>query len=441
MTLSRRSLFRLAGVAGGAALVGPATNTVAGATPQPTDQQTMRLAARLSPATPAGVPAHSSARIPTGEKFISVRFPSAAQDAGGGDATAQIRVTRANGQEQMLTVHPSAHQPDHVVGATGSEPIGIAADAVAVEFVDATGTHADNPTLHVQSLEQQPDPEFRELAVPAPAHGAVAAAAANAADTAQGVQPYAAGPLAGSSPAGSSDALMGSMDILGQIGDALDKLPAPAPLPGAPAGSDPLAELGIITRAQWGANESWRTWGTAGTRAQCVTIHHSAIPAGNDYAANVRAIYQYHATTINGGQGWGDIGYHLLVDPAGRIYQGRATGVTGRSVFTNTSGVLESVTAGHVGGANNGNIGICMLGDFTSYAPTTAAINATTRAVSALCRALNLDPRSQVNYSNGSRSARKPAVTGHRDWADFAGWTSCPGDQAYPLLDQIRAGA
>ena len=33
----------------------------------------------------------------------------------------------------------------------------------------------------------------------------------------------------------------------------------------------------------------------------------------------VRAIYYYHAVTL----GWGDLGYHYLIDNQGNLYQGR----------------------------------------------------------------------------------------------------------------------
>lgn len=376
--------------------------------------------------------------MPEGEKFLTVSFPVAsspgaetgASRSARSSQSATVRVTRASGEQLSLDVHPTSHAPDRVAGSVGSDPVSIPDDAVAVEFVDAAGSAQGKPSLHVHSLEQRPAPEFAPLA---------------AAPAAAKIAPYAAGPgalpqvspeLIGSAVLGSAVGVAGSLAFLGVPGG----LPTPGPVPGPGAGG-PLAGLNIITRAQWGANESWRTWGTGGTRAQCVTIHHSAMEVGSDPAANVRAIYQYHATRLNGGQGWGDIGYHLLIDPAGRIYQGRHTGVEGRAVFTNSSGTLQSVTAGHVGGANNGNIGICLLGNFTNYGPTPAAINSTVRAVSAICRALRLDPRSQVHYSNGSRSAWKPAVSGHRDWADFAGATACPGNRAYPLLGQIRARA
>ena len=102
------------------------------------------------------------------------------------------------------------------------------------------------------------------------------------------------------------------------------------PLPNAvtPPGQPP----NIITRAQWGADESMRCPNTGydnGVRAGIV--HHTA--GSNDYApqdsaAIVRSIYEYHTRTL----GWCDIAYNALVDKYGQVFEGRAGGMdkTGR---------------------------------------------------------------------------------------------------------------
>ena len=59
-----------------------------------------------------------------------------------------------------------------------------------------------------------------------------------------------------------------------------------------------------------------------------------------DAEAAVRAIYYYHAMF----KGWGDIGYHYLIDPFGNIYEGKNGG--------------EYVIGAHAYCANTGTIGI-----------------------------------------------------------------------------------
>jgi hypothetical protein len=51
-----------------------------------------------------------------------------------------------------------------------------------------------------------------------------------------------------------------------------------------------------------------------------LSVHHTATTNSyTDGAAEVRAIYHYHAVTKR----WGDIGYGALIDRSGIIYEGR----------------------------------------------------------------------------------------------------------------------
>ena len=201
-------------------------------------------------------------------------------------------------------------------------------------------------------------------------------------------------------------------------------------------GSIGLAGLPVIPRAAWGAGDvSGFRWAPTYFPAQSITIHHTAVVPGPDRAASVRAIYNYHANTL----GWGDVGYHLLIDPEGRIYQGRGGTPVGNPVFQvpPVAGIAPPVvTAGHVGGFNNGNIGISLLGDFTGAPPTAAAVGATIDCVRALCNATGINPRAGITYRNPQGGATRPimAVSGHRDW----GGTACPGNSFYPQMQFIR---
>lgn len=191
-----------------------------------------------------------------------------------------------------------------------------------------------------------------------------------------------------------------------------------------------LLGLPVISRAQWGAGDvpGFR-WSPQFHAAQGITIHHTAVPVGADRAAGVRSIYNYHANTL----GWGDVGYHLLIDPEGRIYQGRGGTPAGNPIFQvpPVGGIAPPVvTAGHVGGNNDGNIGISLLGDFTHQPPTPAAVGATIDAVRALSGAIGLNPHAGITY----RGRGIHGVSGHRDW----GGTACPGDSFYPQMQFIR---
>ena len=83
----------------------------------------------------------------------------------------------------------------------------------------------------------------------------------------------------------------------------------------------------IITRAQWGADESLRGSTTLSSTVKAITIHHTA--GSNTYtqdtaAAQIRGIYAYDTKTL----GWADIAYNFLVDKWERIYEGRAGSIT-----------------------------------------------------------------------------------------------------------------
>ena len=201
-------------------------------------------------------------------------------------------------------------------------------------------------------------------------------------------------------------------------------------------GSSGALGLPIIPRAAWGAGDvAGMRWAPQFHPAQSITIHHTVSALFPDHSASVRAVYNYHANSM----GWGDVGYHLLIDPNGRIYQGRGGTPLGTPVFQAppVAGIAPPVvTAGHVGNYNNGNIGIGLLGNFTSAPPSAAAVGATIDCVRALCNATGIDPRGGITYRNpqGGATRRMPAVSGHRDW----GGTACPGDAFYPQMQFIR---
>jgi hypothetical protein len=193
-------------------------------------------------------------------------------------------------------------------------------------------------------------------------------------------------------------------------------------------------------RAAWGADESLR-FNPDGTNkfpdayfpVQTLTVHHTAIDVGEDPADQVRAIYYDHTITRN----FGDIGYHLLIDGNGTVYEGRSSGADGVPVFGGTPQRPPHMNnAAHVGGFNAGNVGVCLLGDFTSAPPTEAAQDTLVQVLAILSAVCDLDPLGRTDYVNPiSGSTRQVnTISGHRDWAA----TECPGNQLYPLLPELR---
>lgn len=198
--------------------------------------------------------------------------------------------------------------------------------------------------------------------------------------------------------------------------------------------------VAYLSRAAWGADESkrFKADGTENSPtkyypAQVLTVHHTDTPNDDpDPAATVRAIYEFHAITND----WGDIGYHFLIDEAGRIYEGRYSGDDGIPAHDKDGNV---VTAFHTGGYNSGNLGIALLGTLIDQGPTAAARRSLTQLIAVLTRFHGLDPQAKVTYTNPVNGVQKDVTTvgGHRDWMA----TDCPGATMYALLDDVRAAA
>ncbi|MEX2291157.1 MAG: N-acetylmuramoyl-L-alanine amidase [Mycobacteriales bacterium] len=208
----------------------------------------------------------------------------------------------------------------------------------------------------------------------------------------------------------------------------------------------PQALSSCRSRAEWGADESLMTWAPDFHPAQVMTVHHTATSNGDtDPEATVRAIYEYHAVD----NGWGDIGYHYLVDQYGVVYEGRWSGTASETCttgagadFAHEAGSDRMATAAHTGGYNSGNLGVALLGDFTYHrrnanTPTSAATSSLTDVLAELSHRHGIAADGTVAYVNpvdgGARSV--DAVSGHRDWAS----TECPGDNLYAMLPDLRA--
>jgi len=143
--------------------------------------------------------------------------------------------------------------------------------------------------------------------------------------------------------------------------------------------------LAIVRRASWGARPPAPSRLTRHTgRWNSLTVHHSARTTAEqlgrgsdaDVADALRRIQHVHMDD----RGFGDIGYHFLIDPRGKVYEGRTLAWRGA----------------HASGANNiGNIGVCLLGNFEIERPTPAALGALERLTDDLTRRYAI-PKSRV---------------------------------------------
>lgn len=187
----------------------------------------------------------------------------------------------------------------------------------------------------------------------------------------------------------------------------------------------------VVTRAGWGANEGMRCSNPDYTEpTKALTLHHTA--GNNNYtpaeaAAQVRGIFKYHAQTL----GWCDMGYNVLVDKYGTIYEGRY------------GGLERGVMGAHVGGFNSNTWGISMIGNYETAQPSAEMLNSVTSIAAWKAAQAGFDPSGTVNLRSGGFSnaryaagttATVPTFHGHSDLHH----TQCPGGYVISRWDEIR---
>jgi hypothetical protein len=166
----------------------------------------------------------------------------------------------------------------------------------------------------------------------------------------------------------------------------------------------------VIARATWGAakphpermDKNRDGW----TR---ITVHHSADPdpvvLDGSSAKTFEAVREIQKAHMDGrSTHYGDIGYHFVIDPYGRVIEGRDLGYQGA----------------HASGDNNiQNIGICLIGNFEEEEPTTAALDALRRQIETLRRKFGIP---------------KGEVLGHKELRA----TECPGRHLMEWIEEYR---
>lgn len=181
----------------------------------------------------------------------------------------------------------------------------------------------------------------------------------------------------------------------------------------------------VTTRDEWGADESWR--GQEPEYAEDVdlgVVHHTA--GANDYSSSeapgvVRGIYDWHTR----GLGWSDIGYNLLIDRFGTVYEGRH------------GGLERGVIGAHARGWNTGSFGVSLMGCFDSSCDGDGggmSDEARQSLVEVLAwkfdvHHLDIDGETTMN------GQQVPTLVGHGD----VGNTSCPGTAVRGQFGDIRS--
>ena len=255
-------------------------------------------------------------------------------------------------------------------------------------------------------------------------------------DTADGFQVRIDTP-GGAEPAG-TEVMLVDNPVTDDDADLPDPVDGSAIAPVSVAQASTVATMPpIITRAEWGADESLRRGSASySPTIKAAFVHHTATK--NNYtpeqsAKQVRNLYNWFTKGLK----YSDMAYNFLVDRFGRLYEGRAGGID------------RAVVGGHTAGFNDETFAVSAIGNFAKANPPADQMAAIVDSISSLTAwklAMNhRDPNGTiplVSDSGAGTSKYKPGQTanalvvgGHGD----LGATSCPGKHLENQIPAIRA--
>ena len=207
------------------------------------------------------------------------------------------------------------------------------------------------------------------------------------------------------------------------------------------AAAPTIAAPTVITRAQWGADETRRTGSPAYSQTLRVGfLHHTTGWTTYSQAEAfqfIRALYDWYTTPVaQGGPGYSDMIYNVLVDRFGRVFEGRAGGLD------------KAVVANQAVGFDRDTFSVAAMGDFESNplpADTgDAMISSIAQVMAWKLAPFGRDPRGTATLTStlggGSSKYRAgqvatiPVIAAHSDVAA----TTSPGRSLTARLGQIR---
>lgn len=162
-------------------------------------------------------------------------------------------------------------------------------------------------------------------------------------------------------------------------------------------------ELPLIRRSAWDRSRPILSRLRFATPYWRITVHHAGTSPFQATAPSAVARELGHIVSSHRERHFGDIAYHLAIDYAGRVWEGRSLAFEGA----------------HVANANEGNIGVLLVGNFERQYPSNAQLIAMGNLVDILRTKCRI-PRSRVY--------------GHRDLSP----SMCPGRWLYPYVTSLR---
>ncbi len=180
--------------------------------------------------------------------------------------------------------------------------------------------------------------------------------------------------------------------------------PLARPAPPAPSRLPDRAD-GIMPRSAWAGDGPATAEMNVMTSIRYITVHHDGM---DPFYATDRGSTAEHLELIrrlHRRKGWGDIGYHYAIDPAGRVWEARPLRYQGA----------------HVKDHNPGNIGIVVIGNFEEQPLSDRQLAGLRAHVVALMRSYNV-PVSRVQT--------------HQEWGGAR--TACPGGRLQNEMERWR---
>ena len=203
----------------------------------------------------------------------------------------------------------------------------------------------------------------------------------------------------------------------GQRAGILTDLPSPlfaSPAARRPQLPPPAAELAPRSGQPGPGPNPWRPPGGISSRWECIVIHHSAGDKGG-----ARAFHEFHTTVRH----WDELGYHFVIGNGSDTPDGLVE--VGSRWTKQKHGAHCKVPGNYY---NDHGIGVCLVGNFENYRPTSAQMASLEHLLRFLMAACDI-PLDRIRTHRG--------VTGR---------TACPGHR-FPLgelerrLRASRAGA
>ncbi len=187
----------------------------------------------------------------------------------------------------------------------------------------------------------------------------------------------------------------------------LKPVPTAPTLGSAPRAPAPAMAKGVIPRSRWATQPPKWSMSKPLNGINRITVHHDAfssygLSSERSVATRIESIRRAHRQR---GSEWVDIGYHYIIDPAGRVWEGRPISIEGA----------------HVSKTNEHNLGICVLGNFDEQRPTSDTLSTLDSFVAYQARQYRVSMRNVYTHQE-----LKP--------------TACPGRNLQRYMLETRTG-